>query len=418
MKIPHISIRKILKFWRPVIILAILSALISLLCLFPAACDWYTDRIYMILGSGLSRVTALLPFSLGELVELLRIPFLILCGVLLVLLIILRKKPKGSAVCKGSLKAAAVTVCCYQMLTLLFSIIPECGNVLGQNPEGKRTAYGLKELTALYSYLLSGQYTAAADIEIAPDGTVPFPDIDGLQPQIAEAMRSYADAYPRLAGYYPPVRAAFFSEDMHLLDIGGIAFSNTQDAVYNKYLYPTEAPATVAHELAHLKGFIKENEANFISELALSQSENPYLRFSAFSKMLHYVAPEYGELYSQTVTELKESGVLPPIDHNSGHAMEDMLERQHIMDALYGKVPIYDEERIQQINDAAAGVFHEVYDADPHPVDEQIAENPEKLTEVIENAKQHWEEYEEQHKENYYDGVVLLLLQYYDGKLY
>ena len=95
-----------------------------------------------------------------------------------------------------------------------------------------------------------------------------------------------------------------------------------------------------------------------------------------------------------------------------------MLERQHIMDALYGKVPIYDEERIQQINDAAAGVFHEVYDADPHPVDEQIAENPEKLTEVIENAKQHWEEYEEQHKENYYDGVVLLLLQYYDGKLY
>ncbi|MBR5372187.1 MAG: DUF3810 family protein [Oscillospiraceae bacterium] len=418
MKIPHISIRKILKFWRPVIILAILSALLSLLCLFPAACDWYTDRIYVILGSGLSRLSALPPFSPGEAVELLKVPFLILCGVLLVLLIILRKKPKGSAFCKGSLKAAAVTVCCYQLLSLLFSIIPECGNVLGQDPEGKRTAYGLKELTALYSYLNSGLDTAAAEIEIAPDGTVPFPDIDTLQPQIVEAMRSYADAYPRLAGYYPPVRAAFDSENMHILNIGGIAFSNTQDAVYNKYLYPTEAPATVAHELAHLKGFIKENEANFISELALSQCENPYLRFSAFSKMLHYVAPEYNELYSQTVTELKESGVLPPIDHNSGHAVEDLLERQHILNAMFGEIPLYDDDRVQQINDAAAGIFHEVYDADPHPIDEQIAENPEKLVEVIENANQHWEEYEAQHKENYYDGVVLLLLQYYDGVLY
>ena len=69
---------------------------------------------------------------------------------------------------------------------------------------------------------------------------------------------------------------------------------------------------------------------------------------------------------------------------------------------------------MHQINDAGYVIAEEIYEEDSHPIDEMPAVN-----EVIEEtADVGWETQGEILQENTYDGVTLLLLQYFDGVLY
>ena len=71
-------------------------------------------------------------------------------------------------------------------------------------------------------------------------------------------------------------------------------------------------------------------------------------------------------------------------------------------------------DRVHQINNAGYVIAEEIYDEDSHPIDEMPAVN-----EVIEEtADVGWETQGEILQENTYDGVTLLLLQYFDGILY
>ena len=54
-------------------------------------------------------------------------------------------------------------------------------------------------------------------------------------------------------------------------------------------MYVTNFPGTMCHELAHLKGFIFEDEANFISYLACINSGNTIFEYSATLDALAYV---------------------------------------------------------------------------------------------------------------------------------
>jgi uncharacterized protein (DUF2267 family) len=63
----------------------------------------------------------------------------------------------------------------------------------------------------------------------------------------------------------------------------------------------------MCHELAHLSGYAREEEANFVSYLACMGSEDPFFRYSAAYTALRYVmnalsplvaAEEYQALYA------------------------------------------------------------------------------------------------------------------------
>ena len=71
-------------------------------------------------------------------------------------------------------------------------------------------------------------------------------------------------------------------------------------------------------------------------------------------------------------------------------------------------------DRIFQIVREGHVIEQEIYEEDSHPIDEMPAVN-----EVIEEtADVGWETQGEILQENTYDGVTLLLLQYFDGILY
>ena len=407
------------KYWRIVLILVILSVLSAVTCFFPSACDWFTDNIHGIVSGGIARVTGLLPVSVGEIILMIGAAMLVLGILFLILLIFLRKKAGYRKFCAGWFKTWLMGFVIVLFLSMPTWLIPLCGHVLGKDNAGKRTDYSVKELTALYAYTIEGLNKAAAEIEIAADGSVQFPTDEELQPHITEALTALSGEYPRLAGYYPPVKIALTSDFYSRMNIGGFTFPPSAEATRDKYSLPYFIPVLNAHELSHVKGFMKENEANFISQLALSKSDNPYLRFSAFDNMRSYVYEKWqpaSEAYLNTLAERGEITlpVMPEI--RKGMSQEERVqlkksieERERITQEVFRLPDI--SERAYQIYNAAHGVREQVYNEDSHPVDNMPA-----VQEALETVnKAHWDLYDIYMQENSYDGVVLLLLQHFEG---
>ena len=61
------------------------------------------------------------------------------------------------------------------------------------------------------------------------------------------------------------------------------------EANYNDVMEFMRKPETLCHELAHLRGFIFEDEANFISYLACVTSDDIYFQYSGYLSVLNYL---------------------------------------------------------------------------------------------------------------------------------
>lgn len=81
----------------------------------------------------------------------------------------------------------------------------------------------------------------------------------------------------------------YFGEAMSYLSLLGIYTFYTGEANVNS-LYPDyDKVFCSAHEMSHQRGVMREDEANFMAYAALSESEDPYLRYSAALSMLEYI---------------------------------------------------------------------------------------------------------------------------------
>ena len=91
-------------------------------------------------------------------------------------------------------------------------------------------------------------------------------------------------------------------------------------------------PHTICHELSHLKGFMREDEANFIGYLACIGSDSPDFRYSGYltgwvyaGNALARVDPEsYYDLY--TKLSLRQPRTWPGTT-SSGNALKDLWQK-------------------------------------------------------------------------------------------
>ncbi|MEA4815031.1 MAG: DUF3810 domain-containing protein [Oscillospiraceae bacterium] len=92
---------------------------------------------------------------------------------------------------------------------------------------------------------------------------------------IAESPYIYApvtDEFPYLAMKDHRVKPFYFSHFMSLLDFTGFYFPLTGEANLNVESPACLLPATVAHEMAHQRGFSSEQECNFIAIIVSTRS--------------------------------------------------------------------------------------------------------------------------------------------------
>ena len=96
-------------------------------------------------------------------------------------------------------------------------------------------------------------------------------------------MRKLAEQYPVLdRPLYSPPKPVLASELMSCANIGGMFFPFTMESNINVDNPFFVVPWTMAHELAHQCGFMREDEANFIAYLACKESDDALMRYSGY----------------------------------------------------------------------------------------------------------------------------------------
>lgn len=111
--------------------------------------------------------------------------------------------------------------------------------------------------------------------------------------QAIVCMQELGETYERLEGFYPhpkPMAASDFFSQQRMC---GYYFPFSMEANYNNVMYIMNKPATMCHELAYLRGYIFEDEANFISFLACIQSDDPVFEYSGYLSVLYYLDNDF-----------------------------------------------------------------------------------------------------------------------------
>lgn len=110
-----------------------------------------------------------------------------------------------------------------------------------------------------------------------------------MEDMARKLMRELGGEYPQLEGYYPRPKALLSSDFMCQQHMQGYYFPFSMEANYNHVMHILNFPATMCHELAHLRGYIYEDEANFISYLACTKSEDAFFQYSGYLSVLVYL---------------------------------------------------------------------------------------------------------------------------------
>ena len=248
--------------------------------------EWYGVHIFPIWVSAFGRPIALLPFSLGEFMIIAAIAVVLLTPVVLAVLLI---------VMKGRRKKVLKITGLIWLWIIAFILVTETLNcfilyhrrTFGETYGIEKGGHTNAELLELCDYLTVNTNALSELVQREENGK--FILTTDLDKTCREAMEALGDEFPLLDGYYvtpKPVINSFFMSQQYLM---GIYFPFSLEANYNQEMYPSNLPETVCHELAHTKGFMLEDEANFIAFLACDRSDDIEYRYSGYLRALKYV---------------------------------------------------------------------------------------------------------------------------------
>lgn len=176
--------------------------------------------------------------------------------------------------------------------------------------------YSKAQVREVLEYTIANLAEAEKNVTLDENGHITKPD--DLSDRAVSAMRKLGARYAPLDSYYAGVKPVMLSELMCYGHITGIFTFYSMEANVNIRSTPEELGHTACHELSHMTGFMREDEANFIAYLACRDSEDPYLTYSGWYDMTIYLlnayAPdatnaEYAKVYSKlpesTIAQLK-----------------------------------------------------------------------------------------------------------------
>ncbi|MDO4284268.1 MAG: DUF3810 domain-containing protein [Eubacteriales bacterium] len=151
--------------------------------------------------------------------------------------------------------------------------------------------YSKEQLALLRDYIVEQANVLAGEVPRNEAGEVVF-QADVREEAIA-AMQRLSQEYPQLSGYYPQPKGMAFSDLMSQSYMQGYYFPFSMEANYNTTMAQMNVPFTLCHELSHLKGYIKEDDANMLGFLACIGSDDPAFVYSGYLGVLNYVNNDF-----------------------------------------------------------------------------------------------------------------------------
>ena len=251
----------------------------------------YSHYVYRVLSLGIDSVTGLLPFSVVEL--------LLYATILFVLFDFVKQLRRAirSGIARPLLHFLGHLFLLLSALLVLYvflcginyhrtSFSQEAGLSVTLDEHG--TVYNEADLIALCDYLVTEINDTEAQLDVSFIGqTTETPKASAAWLWHAgrtgqRAMEKLGQRYSRLSGHYPFPKPILNTWLLSVQQTTGVYSPFTVEANYNRDIAYYDIPFTICHELSHLRGYMQEEEANFIGLLATVGADDLYFNYSGF----------------------------------------------------------------------------------------------------------------------------------------
>ena len=286
--------------------------------------DWtetvFSRGVYPALSSAVAFLPSLLPFSVAEWFVV-----AVMLGVAVYLALSVRSILRARPGAKGHALVKAVAGLLGIASVLYFAFVMLCGANYYRHTFAEQSGLEIREssteeLTQLCEGLAADMTQARSQLEeaMAAEGVATLDEYAAAHGGFAAYADGAVGAVSALASRYPafdrplfsPPKPVLASTLMSYADIAGIYFPFTVESNINTSGPFFPLPATMAHELAHQAGFMREDEANFIAYLACTNADDALMRYSGYSLAYDYaisalrkVDPEKAAAISATLSD-------------------------------------------------------------------------------------------------------------------
>lgn len=154
------------------------------------------------------------------------------------------------------------------------------------------------------------------------------------------AMEKLGQRYRRLSGHYPYPKPILNTWILSVQQTTGVYSPFTVEANYNRDIAYYDIPFTICHELSHLRGYMQEEEANFIGVLATIGADDLYFNYSGYVSAWVYAGNALARIDSTAFATL--------YSRINARTRQDMLYNNAYWQQFEGKPA----EAHEQLNDA------------------------------------------------------------------
>lgn len=282
--------------------------------------SFYSMKIFKFINIPLSIITGLFPFSIAEVGI-----YLILIFFFYKILVLIKNLIQGKIVFKSYypmlnvvkkilLYASVIYLSFLFLWGLNYHRIPfaDAANI-------KINQYSKEDLEELCLHLIEQANLLRERVNENSLGIMTIPQ--GKRWVLENASMGFdniSTVYNTLSGQYGKPKPVLLSEFMCYTGIAGIYFPFTGEANVNINVPYPNLPSTVTHEMAHQRGYAREDEANFIAYL--SSVSNPYVEFKysgtllALTHSVNALYKEDKEMYEELKSNFSE-GLQRDLNH-------------------------------------------------------------------------------------------------------
>ncbi len=257
----------------------------------------------------LAEITSFFPFSLSECI-LLFSPVLVIS---VIVLTVRRTKESPVRGMRCVISFVSVISLVYSLFVLTLApgySTPGMDEKLGL----ERAPVSADELSDAALYLTDklNEIKSGVLFEEKSSSVMPYSNSDMIA-KLNDAYKVFDINWSLVVNFESRVKQIALSEPMTYTHISGVYSFFTGEANLNVNYPDYILPYTAAHEMAHQRGVAREDEANFVAFLVCADSEDSFVRYSAYLNMFEFIGDalysadrdSYARVYSVLTDEVK-----------------------------------------------------------------------------------------------------------------
>ncbi len=262
--------------------------------------DLFTLMVSHYFREFFAALTSLIPFSVTETVLILLVPTI----ALLFIVAAVRNLPLSKLLLFSAYALSLIIALQSLMLGVSYSCTPLASR-LGLDTENisiddlKYCASALVDDVNMLSDSVSFDYGASSRSDMT---------LDELSDELVLAYEKLSQKFGFVRSFDSRIKPFIISDAVAALRISGLYCYYTGEANVSTTFPDYTVTYSAAHEMAHQRGFAKEDEANFVAYLVSECSDNAYIKYASSLNLLQYLintlAVEDPEYCSELISRL------------------------------------------------------------------------------------------------------------------